>query len=81
MPQAWESGPGRGHVAITPNDVTEFKPPLRAVVVGSDGTVVLTDEYGVDVSYPVLKGQRIDLTVSKVKSTGTTGGIVLIGHY
>lgn len=66
-------------VAITPSDVDTFSAGVN-VYVGGAGAVVVSPEGGqADVTFTVVAGQVIPVTVLAVKATGTTAtGLVAI---
>jgi len=64
-------------VAITPSDNTEYDPPLVGLMVGTSGTIVVTNALDdSDATIPAgvaAAGAQIPLPrIKKVKSTGTT---------
>ena len=66
--------PGLRHYAVTPaNEDLEIRP--RAIWVLTDGDLVIRDEGGVDVTYPVFAGTLIRFRAVQIR-TGTTASVV-----
>lgn len=75
------SDPAVGHFLITPSDSADLEKRPRCIYCGSDGDVALRDAAGVDITYAVVVGTRIDLRATRVLETGTTVGMQLVGWY
>jgi hypothetical protein len=74
-----ESGlnsPFTRHYTITPDDDADLPTRPRAVYCNGDGDAVLRDEGGVDVTYALTVGQRIEGRIVRVLATGTTATLV-----
>jgi hypothetical protein len=67
------TAPGIRHYVIVPDDNADLPIRPRAILLLDDnGTVMLRDEYGVDVPYIIKDGTRLDFSPKRVLSTGTT---------
>ncbi|MBN9335373.1 hypothetical protein [Devosia sp.] len=67
---------GKHHFAVTPDDGADLPIRPRALYCAVDGNVVLTDEDGVDLTYPVVAGQVLEFSPIRVKATGTTATVI-----
>lgn len=64
--------------AVTLSDTTaDPNGPFTELVVGGAGTVKVHTVGGADVSYTAVAGQRIQLQVSRVWSTGTAATAIV----
>lgn len=70
------NGPATRHYAITPNDGADLPVRPRALFVTVAGNVVIRDEEGVDVTYPVSVGDVLTFRAVRVLATGTTATVV-----
>jgi len=78
---SFDSFPGaRSFAAIVPSDVTVLNPVPRHLIVTVAGTLVLTSQLtGADVAFAgVVVGQKLDVSPTRVKSTGTTATVVAV---
>lgn len=64
------TSPGFRHYAVTPADADLPIRP-RALWVDADGTAILRDETGVDVTYDVIAGQIIPFRAVQVRAAST----------
>lgn len=74
-----ESGldsPFTRHYTITPSDSEDLPTRPRAIYCNGGGDAVLRDEGGVDVTYTMTVGQRIEGRFVRVMATGTTATLV-----
>lgn len=67
------------HFTITPSDTVDLPTRPRAIYCNGDGNAVMRDEGGVDVTYALTVGQRIEGRIVRVMATGTTA--TLVGWY
>lgn len=72
-------GPGVSFFAVTKSDSTVFDPPTRWLWVGGAGDVaVLGNADTVAVTFTaVAAGTRLDVSVKKVMSTGTSATLII----
>lgn len=70
---ASESAQGRRHIQIIPNDAVDLVSPPRAIYCAAAGTIVIRDEFGVDLPYALTAGQVLPFRGVRVLATGTTG--------
>jgi len=68
--------PASRHFTITPSDNTDLATRPRALKVTVGGNVVVRDEGGVDITYPVVAGEILPLRAVRVLATGTTATVV-----
>ena len=68
--------PAPNFVLVAPNDSAELAVLPRYLIIGTAGTLVLTNADGADVSFPVQAGQTVVLRPTKVKTGTTATGIV-----
>jgi hypothetical protein len=66
------SGPATRHFAITPSDTTDLALRPRALVFQTDGTAVLRDEAGTELTYSRYAGDVLPIRAVRVLETGTT---------
>lgn len=66
------TSPGANHYTVTASDTVDLPERPRAFCILTDGNVVLRDQAGVDVTYPVFAGQVIPFRAVRVLATGTT---------
>lgn len=64
------------HYTITPSDTVDLTTRPRAIYCNGAGDAVLRDEGGVDVTYALTVGQRIEGRIVRVLATGTTATLV-----
>jgi hypothetical protein len=76
LPYSYSTEPSPVHENITPSDETVYDPPFRALVVGTAGTLIVTDSLGNDATYTCVAGQTVVIVGNKVKAASTAGGIV-----
>jgi len=70
--------PWRKGVAVTPNDSNTLTPPSDAIYVGTAGNVVVTGINGADYTLTgALAGAVYNISVTKVKATGTTASNIV----
>lgn len=67
------TSPATKHFAIVPDNGADLPILPRVIYCESDGTVVIRDEDGSDLSYTMTAGDRLDFRGVRVMSTGTTG--------
>lgn len=67
------TSPATKHFAITPDDDTDLPVLPRVIYCAADGTIVVRDESGVDLSYTMIAGDRLDFRAVRVLAAGTTG--------
>lgn len=65
--------PARQHFLIVPSDTAVLSVQPKAIYCQADGTIVITDESGVDLPYAMKQGQILPVRALKVKAAGTTG--------
>ena len=63
--------PATRHYAITPNDSTPMANRPRALYVLTTGNLVLQDELGTSLTYPVVAGQVVTFRALYVKTAST----------
>ena len=63
-------GPGTRHYTITAAD-SDLAVRPRALYVLTDGDLVLRDEQGTDITYPVTAGLVLPFRATQVRSTST----------
>ena len=68
-----KSDPASWHWPITPNDAANLPLRPRAIFCVADGTIVMRDEGGQDLSYPMTAGQYLPFRPVRILATGTTG--------
>ena len=67
------SDPAYNAAAITASDSVDIVAPIRAIYVGSAGSVVITTVAGTDVTFAGLPaGMILPVRAQRVKATGTT---------
>lgn len=66
----------RRHFAIEPSDTVNLTERPKAIFCKTDGTIVLRDEAGTDVGYPMTAGQVLPFRPVRVLATGTSGTYV-----
>lgn len=77
--------PSNQWVVITPNDTNTLTHIPKAIALGGDsnapaaGAVVLVDSSGNEATFWMVKGQVLSVRPVKVKNTGTTASLVIIG--
>jgi hypothetical protein len=71
------ASPADRHFAITPAD-EDLAFRVRALCVIADGTLVLRDEGGVDVTYNVFAGQIVPFRAVQVRAASTA---TVVGWY
>lgn len=67
------TSPATRHFPITPSDTEDLPILPRVIYCQSAGTLMVRDADGVDLSYSMMVGDRLDLRGVRVLSTGTTG--------
>lgn len=70
------SSPAGRHFAITPSDSVDLAIRPRALKVLAQGNVVVRDDGGVDITYPVVAGEILPIRAVRVLATGTTATVV-----
>lgn len=71
-------GPGVSAFAVTKSDSTVFSPPTRRLWIGGTGDVaVLMQQDTVPVTYSAVPVGWLDVSVTKVMSTGTTATLII----
>jgi hypothetical protein len=77
---ATDAGPASQHVAITPSDstslVTNGVPLCRALVVTEAGDVEITDQAGVEITYPSVPAYTVLPIKPALVGAGTTATVV-----
>lgn len=66
---------------ITPSDDVELNPPPRALLPLADGTIVVEDLDGNVLALQATAYERLEYQPRKVRSTGTSPGLVIHGLY
>jgi len=64
--------PASQHFAITPSDSTDLPIRPRVLYCAADGTAVVRDGVGNDLSYSLLAGDILPVSAVRVLATGTT---------
>lgn len=64
--------PALHHVAITPSDTLDLAVRPRVIYCAGAGQAMLRDLAGNTLSYDLVKGQILPLSVVRVMATGTT---------
>lgn len=67
------TSPATKHFAISPDDSADLPILPRVIYCETGGTLVIRDSNGVDLSYTLEAGDRLDFRAMRVLSTGTTG--------
>ena len=67
------TSPATRHFVILPDDNADLPTLPRVIYCQSAGTVVIRDEAGVDLTYNLGAGDRLDFRGVRVLSTGTSG--------
>lgn len=67
------TSPATRHFAITPDDANDLPLLPRVIYCESAGTLLVRDSAGVELSYSMSAGDRLDFRGVRVLSTGTTG--------
>lgn len=67
------TSPATKHFAIAPDDNADLPLLPRLIYCQVDGNIVIRDEAGVDLSYSMIAGDRLEFRGVRVLSTGTTG--------
>jgi hypothetical protein len=76
--RAAETAPAKSCVTTTANDTTVHL-YVRGVWVNTGGSVVISDQLGVDSTWIVPDGTLIPVAATKIKATGTTAsGFILL---
>jgi len=70
------SGPATRHFIVAPSDSVDLAVRPRALVFQSDGSAVIRDEAGADVSYARYAGDILPIRAVRVLATGTTATLV-----
>lgn len=70
------SGPATRHFAVTPSDSADLVIRPRALVFQSDGSAVIRDEAGTDVTYARYAGDTLPIRAVRVLATGTTATLI-----
>lgn len=70
----------RSALVITADDSTVYNPPLKAIRAEGAGTITFIDFDGNSCAHPVLDGERVDVFVTQVMATGTSGVTGIIGY-
>lgn len=71
------AAPFRAAVSITKSDSTVYDPPLRGLIVMTDGDVAIkTEKNETAVTITVKAGQLIPFIITHVMATGTTATVV-----
>ena len=75
------SSPARRCFVITPHDIDEQPVIMKAIRADGDGVITFraVDET-TDTAHPVIAGERIDVRITHVRATGTTGQTTIIGY-
>lgn len=68
--------PASRHYVITPSDSEDLPVRPRALFVLADGNLVVRDELGVDITYPVTAGTLLTFRAVRILATGTTATVV-----
>jgi hypothetical protein len=66
--------PATRHYTVTPANADLPVVP-RAIYIATDGDVVVRDGAGIDVTYPVVAGQLLQIRAVQVR-TGTTATVI-----
>lgn len=72
--------PAEYHYPITPNDSQDLPVRPRALRVGGQGSLVVRDVDGTDVTYAVQAGEVLSLRAVRILATGTTASDI-VGWY
>ncbi len=65
-------------LTVTPSDSTVLPANVRALYVGTGGTLVVTDQAGTDATFSnVPTGALLPIRATKVKATGTTASTII----
>lgn len=75
------SDPVKRYSPITPSDTADLLYPGRGILLGTAGTIKVTDTDGTEVSIPLAAGVWHPMEVVRVWSTGTDAGVVSGGIY
>lgn len=66
------ASPASKHAVITPSDSVDLPTRPRAIKCLAAGDVVIRDEAGTDVTYPVVAGEVLQIRAVRVLATNTT---------
>jgi hypothetical protein len=72
-----DNGPARDFAAVTPDDATDLPYPARRLYIGVSGDVVAISPKGVTATFKAVPVGVLDVTVARVKLTGTTATNIL----
>lgn len=64
------------HFAIAPSNITDLAVRPRALYCTVAGNVVIRDQAGTDITYPVTVGQILPFRANRILATGTTATVV-----
>ena len=67
------TSPATKHFMIAPDDTADLPILPRVIYCEVAGTVVIRNAAGIDLSYTMIAGDRLDFRGVRVLSTGTTG--------
>ena len=67
------TSPATKHFAIVPNDTADLPILPRVIYCQSAGDVVIRDAAGVDLTYSLNAGDRLDFRGVRVLAAGTSG--------
>lgn len=67
------NSPATKHFVILPDDTADLPILPRVIYCASAGSVVIRDSDGVELTYTMESGDRLDFRGVRVLATGTTG--------
>lgn len=67
------TSPATKHFAIFPDDDADLPILPRVIYCEVEGTIAIRDSEGVELSYSMAAGDRLDFRGVRVMSSGTTG--------
>ncbi|MBL4813129.1 MAG: hypothetical protein JKX69_12430 [Rhodobacteraceae bacterium] len=70
------NAPASTHRAVTPDDNNDLDPIPRAIFCAADGTAVIVDRLGNQLSYTLTSGQVLPFRAHRVMATGTSATLI-----
>lgn len=69
--------PGTRHALVVPDDDNDLPWQPRTIYCAATGDVVMRDEFGTDLTYPMVAGQFLVFRPARILATNTTATVFM----